>query len=89
MNPVNENDKMFNTLRIKIAMDMEIADSGAIGHLLLPGTQVTNVKPRDKPLTINLTDGTQLQSTHTCEINVTWLPKAAWPILYQEWHIHR
>ena len=35
------------------------------------------MKPSNKPLTINLLDGTQLQSTHTCEINVPWPPKAA------------
>ena len=65
----NESETMLNTLHINIAMDMAIADAGAIGHFLLPGKQVTNLKPSRKPLTINLLDGTQLQSTHTCEMN--------------------
>ena len=68
---------MFNTSHIKIARGVAIADAGSTGHFLLPGTQVTNLKPRDKPLTINLQDGTQLQSTHTCDINLPWLPKSA------------
>ena len=35
------------------------------------------MKLSNNPLTINLLDGTQLKSTHTCEINVPWLPKSA------------
>ena len=66
---------MLNTSHIKIARGVAIANSGAKGHFLLPGTQVKKLKPRDKPLTTNLPVGTQLQSTHTCDINVPWLPK--------------
>ena len=68
---------MLNTSHIKIARGVAIANSGAKGHFLLPGTQVKKLKPRDKPLTTNLPVGTQLQSTHTCDINVPWLPNAA------------
>ena len=67
---------MFNTSHIKIAMDMEITDAGATGNFLLPVTQVKHLKPSGKTLTINLPHGTQLKSTHTCEINVPWIPKA-------------
>ena len=61
MNYVKNTDKMFNTLHIKIAMDMEIADAGATGHFLLPGTQETNLKSIDKPLTTNLPYVTQIK----------------------------
>ena len=77
INSVNKNETILNTLHIKIAMDMAIVNAVSTGHFLIPVTQVNFLKPSDKPLTINLPDGTQLQSTHTCEINVPWLPKAA------------
>ena len=69
-------EAMFNTTKIKIAVDMAVADSGATCHFILSGTEVTNMKFSDNPLTINLPDGTQLKSTHTCEINVPWIPKS-------------
>ena len=52
--PANETETMFNTLYINIAMDMAIADAGATGHFLMPETQVTNLEPSNKSLTINL-----------------------------------
>ena len=70
-------ETIFNTSHINIAMDMAIENSGAIVHFLLPGIQVANLEPSCNPLTINLPDGTQLKSTHTCEINLPWLQKAA------------
>ena len=57
MNSANETEIIFNTSNIKIAVDMAIANAGATGHFLLPGTQVRNLKPSNKPLTINLLDG--------------------------------
>ena len=66
---------MFNASNIKIAVDMEVADSGATGNFVLPGTKVYDMKISKKPLTINLLDGTNLKETHTCENDVTWLPK--------------
>ena len=77
MNSENDTETIFNTSYIKISVDMAIANAGAKGHFLLPGTQVTNLKPSDKPMTVNLPGGTQIQSTHPCDINVPWLPKAA------------
>ena len=70
-------EKMINTPNIKIAVYMAVSDSGATGHFIIPGTKVSYMKISKKPLTINLQDGTQLKSTHTCEINVPRLPKEA------------
>ena len=43
----------FNSSNIKIAVDMAVADSGATGHLILPGIKVSNMKISKKtsPLT--------------------------------------
>ena len=78
---------MLNASNIKIAVDMTVADSGAMGHFILPITKVSNMKISKKTLTINLTDGTQLKSTHTYEINVPRIPKKPDKrTLYQVWH---
>ena len=42
-------DTMLNPLNIKIAVDMSVADSGATGHFILPGTKVSNMKISNKP----------------------------------------
>ena len=68
---------MFNASNIKITVDMAVTDSGATGNFVLPGTKVSDMKISKKNLIINLPDGTQLKSTHTCYIDVPWLPKEA------------
>ena len=52
---------MINALNIKIAVDMAVAYSRAMGHFILTGTKVSNVKISTKPLTINLPDGTPIE----------------------------
>jgi len=70
-------DALMNTAKIKIAVDMAIADAGATAHFAIPGAPVINKKIATTPLIINLPDGEQLQSSHTCELNIPWLPRAA------------
>ena len=70
-------ETMFNTSSIKIAVDRVIADAGATGHFMIPGAPVIDIKPATKPLIINLPDGETIQSTHTCKLNIPWLPEAA------------
>ena len=56
---------------------MAVADSGATGYFVLPGTPVTNIKIVRHPLKINLPDGDCLTSTHTCTLDIPWLPRKA------------
>ena len=56
---------------------MTVTYSRATVHFILLGTKVSNMKISKKPLTINLPDGTKLELTHTCEINVPRLNKEA------------
>ena len=56
---------------------MAVADAGVTGHFVLPGTPVTNIKIARHPLKINLPDGDFLTSTHTCTLDIPWLPKEA------------
>ena len=70
-------ETIFNTSSIKIAVDQAIADAGATGHFMVPGAPVIDVKPTNKPLIINLPDGETIKSTHTCRLNIPWLPEEA------------
>ena len=38
-----QEETLFNTSKIKIAVDMEIEDAGATGHCFLPVTPVTDI----------------------------------------------
>ena len=68
---------MLKTGRIKIAVNMAVADVGATSHFLFPGTPVKNIQPLTTPLVIILPDGQTLKSTHTCVLDTPWLPKSA------------
>ena len=56
---------------------MAIYDAGTTGNFVLPGTSVMNIKPEEKPLYINLPYGEKIKSTHTCQIDISWLLEAA------------
>ena len=68
---------MFNTYKIKIESNQAIADEGATGHFILPGSPLQNIKPATQPLVIHLPDGKTLQYTHTGNLDLPCPPKAA------------
>ena len=53
---------------------MAIADTGATGHFMMKNAPVINIQPAISPITITLPDGKTIKSTHTCNLNVPWLP---------------
>jgi hypothetical protein len=55
--PKAPQETIFNVSSINIAVDQAIANAGATGHFVLPGTPVTNITPSTNPLVINLPDG--------------------------------
>jgi hypothetical protein len=55
---------------------MAISDSGATGHFLQDDAPVTNKQVAIHPIKITLPDGNKIQSTHTCNLNIPWLPDA-------------
>ena len=61
---------------IAIAASQAIADTGATSIFIMEGTPCNNLQPAIRPLTINLTDGTKVKSTHTCDITIPGLPVA-------------
>ena len=56
---------------------MVIADAGATGHFLQPGTPAKKIRPTNNPISISQTDGGKLESTHECDIDKIQLPQAA------------
>eukprot|EP00804_Cyclotella_cryptica_P000700 CCRYP_000984-RA/>CCRYP_000984-RA protein AED:0.37 eAED:0.21 QI:0/0/0/1/0/0/3/0/1009 len=51
-----------------------IFDSGATAHFLVSTAHVVNKRPALKPLTIRLPNGKNIVSTHTCNLDLPWLP---------------
>jgi len=51
-----------------------ISDSGATGHLLVENAPATNICPASKPITITLHNGKTIKSTHTCDLDIPWIP---------------
>ena len=56
---------IFNTTRMKHAVEYAISDSGATGHFLVQGAPVANLEIAEKPIVITLPNGrTMKQLTH-------------------------
>jgi hypothetical protein len=59
---------------LTIATTHAIADTGATSIFIMDGVNVVNKQVAIRPLRINLPDGRQVQSTHTCDIEIPGLP---------------
>ena len=83
MNMVRDNDlthsphshMMFNTKRLVRLVEYALSDSGASSHFLVEGSAVVNVKAAEFPIAIKLPDGSIIYSTHTCNLDIPWLPE--------------
>jgi hypothetical protein len=53
---------------------MGISDSGATGHFLQADAPVTNKQVAINPIRITLPDGNKILSSHTCNLDIPWLP---------------
>ena len=49
-------------------------DSGATGHFLVEGAPVKNTQISINPIRIKLPNGRYIKSTHTCSLDISWLP---------------
>ena len=67
---------IFDPKRLQRTVEYALSDSGATAHFLIEGAPVTNKKVATSPLTITLPDGSKIQSTHTCNLDIPWLPHA-------------
>ncbi len=58
---------------LTIATNLAIADTGATSIFIMEDADVDNKCPATVPLTINLPNGKQVQSTHACDIRIPGL----------------
>ena len=65
---------IFNPQKITRAVKHAISDSGATGHFLVEGAPVVNKQIAKRPIAITLPNGKIIQSTHTCNLDIPWLP---------------
>ena len=67
-------DMIFNSVRMTRAVAWALSDSGANSHFLMNGAAAVNIKPTNHPITITLPNGKTIRSTHTCNLDIPWLP---------------
>ena len=71
------NNLALPSIRIIILKETAISDSGATRHFLIPGVPVLNLQKTKSPIQIALPNGTYIESTRECELDIPELPKAA------------
>ena len=67
---------ILNPTRLQGAVQYAISDSGATGHFLSQGAPVVNKRPTSSPLKITPPNDKSIQSTHTCNLDIPWIPDA-------------
>ena len=65
---------MFNTKRLVILVDYTLSDSGILSYFLVEGSAVVHVSVSKFPMAIKLPDGSIMYSTHTCNLDIPWIP---------------
>ena len=65
---------IFDVKRVTRLVKHAISDSGATGHFLVENAPATNICPASKPITITLPNGKTIKSTHTCNLDIPWMP---------------
>ena len=65
---------MTDTVRLTKAIHYAVFDSGATGNFIIEGTPVVNKCVDMNPVSITLPDGQRITSTHTCNLDIPWLP---------------
>ena len=65
---------LFNTRQLLHLVKYALSDSGASSHFLIKGSPAVNIKVAKFPIAIKLPDGSIIWSTHTCNLDIPWLP---------------
>ena len=61
-------------VRKENSKDWAVLDSGATSHFLVVNATASKVTPTDNPITVTITDGTTLKSTHVRKLDLPQLP---------------
>ena len=70
----NKSQKPANKDNDSLAVEYVISDSGVTGRFLVKGAPVTNLQVADNPIIITIPNGKSMTSTHTCNLDIPWLP---------------
>ena len=65
---------IFNPQKITYAVKHVISDSGATGNFFVEGVPVANKQIAKMPISVTLPNGKVIQSTHTFNFDIPWLP---------------
>jgi len=65
---------IFDAKRVTRSVKHAISDSGATGHFLVEDAPVVNKQVAANPISITLPNGKTIKSTHTCNLDIPWLP---------------
>ena len=68
------NELMTDATGLTKAIHYAIFDSGSTGNILIKGAPVVNKCIDTSPVSITLPDGQKITSTHTCNLDIPWLP---------------
>ena len=72
------NDTLYDEVKLRIqgifGARWVIADAGATGYFVMAGAPVIDIKPTTSSIRITLPDGQIIMFTHTCNLNIPWLP---------------
>ena len=68
------NDLLTDTVKLTKAIHYAVFDSGATGNFIIEGAPVVNKCVDLNPISITLPDGQTITSTHTCNLDIPWLP---------------
>ena len=72
--PSNDTHVALATTTTPTTTTYALSDSGASGHFLTQHAAVVNKQPATTPIAVTLPDGGTLLSTHTCNLDIPWLP---------------
>ena len=75
LNTLPRADTIFDVARVTRSVQHAISDSGATGHFLVEGAPVINMRIATTPVQIALPNGKVIKSTHTCNLDIPWLPE--------------
>ena len=68
------NELMTDTSRLIKAVHYAIFDSAWMSNVLIEGAPVINKCVALNPVPVTLPNGKTIKSTHTCNLDITWLP---------------
>ena len=70
----NKARKTANVDNDSLAVEYAISDSGATGHFRVEVAPVTNLQVADNPIIVTVPNDKSMTSTHTCNLDIPWLP---------------